>query len=201
MQPARNLDDTLKIYRALVLCCEETMESVNRAPVPFSRKFSEATETASQPTKDLRDFFRDFFDNRVTPRLREICFLDVVRTFEFMVFELVGHASGNIRKIVNDSTSTRHTKKPGFPFQVCASRFVKVKGEDVLNPGDIRALGDVKEILKGKIRQDLYDSLDGIVTYRNWLAHGGRSSKRPAYPGDVPDVVKVLKDVLTEIRG
>jgi len=199
MLPAKNLDDALKTYRTLVLCCEEAMEAVKRDPGPFSRKFSLATETTSQRTKDIRNFFKDFFGQKVTPALEQVCFLDVVRTFESMVFELVGDASGNIKRIVNDSARAKAGKRITFPFQSSADRFVKIKGEDVQNPGDIRYLSDVKDILNGKIPHELYDSLDAIIRYRNWLAHGNRSSERPEYPGDLPHVVKILNDVLREI--
>ena len=82
----KKLDDAFEIYRTLELCCREAMDSVMRNPDPFSRKFAEATGTTGQRKGDLRSFSQDFFTNQVTPTLLEICFLDVVRTFEFMVY-------------------------------------------------------------------------------------------------------------------
>jgi hypothetical protein len=198
MSPERNLDDALEIYRALILCRDEAMGSVRRDPGPFSRKFAEATNTARSLKGEPRDFFEKFFDTRVTPTLYEICFLDIVRIFEFMVFEMVKEASGKIKNILSDPKSP---KKAKFPFQSYADKFVKERVGDIRNPGDLRNLGDVKEILKGRLHQRLYGELDAIVTYRNWLAHGNRFSARPRYPGELQDVVKVLHDILTEIKG
>jgi hypothetical protein len=177
------------------------MDSVRRNPGPFSRKFADATGTTGQCKGDLRSFFEDLFANRVTRALLEICFLDVVRTFESMVFELIRDASGNIKSILTDPRSAKAGNKARFPFQSYADKFVKERGEDIRNPGDLRNLGDVKEILKGRLHGELYDELDAIVTYRNWLAHGNRFSERPRHPGNLQDVVKVLGDILTEIKG
>ncbi|MFH0822276.1 MAG: hypothetical protein V2B18_05950 [Pseudomonadota bacterium] len=197
MSPERNLDDALEIYRALILCRDEAMDCVRRDPGPFSRKFAEAVN-AGRPLKgEPRNFFETFFDMRVTPTLYEVCFLDIVRIFEFMVFEMVKEASGNIKNIVRDPRSAKKTK---FPFQSYADKFVKERGGDIHGPGDLRNLGDVKEILKGRLHQRLYDGLDAIVTYRNWLAHGNRFSGRPRHPGDLQDVVRLLNDILSEIK-
>lgn len=201
MSPERNLNDALEIYHALILCCDEAMDSVRRDPGPFSRKFAEATKTTGPLKGDLRDFFEKFFDKRVTSTLYEVCFLDTVRIFEFMLFEMVKEASGNIKDIVNDPESAKAVKRAKFPFQSYADKFVKERREDIHNAGDLRNLGDVKEILKGRLRQQLYVELDAIVTYRNWLAHGNRFSERPPHPGSLQDVVKVLYDILTEIKG
>ncbi len=121
--------------------------------------------------------------------------------FESMVYKLIGAASGNIKSILKDPKSAKAANKAKFPFQAFADKFVKERNEDIPNLGDLRNLGDVKGILKGRLHDSLYDELDAVITYRNWLAHGDRFSKRPGHPGDLPDVVKILQDVLSEIKG
>lgn len=201
MSPARNLDDALDLYRALLLCSEEAMHSIRRDPGPFSRKFAEVATTIGPVGKDARDFFGEFFDKRVTPILYEVCFLDMVRIFEHLVFEMVKEASGTIKSILSDPRSAKVAKKRAFPFQSYSDKFVKNRAEGLHSPGDMRNLGDVKEILRDRLHHELYHQLDAIVTYRNWLAHGNRFSERPLYPGNLEDVAKVLQDVLTEIKG
>ena len=92
--------------------------------------------------------------------------------------------------------------KDGCPFQPYAAGFIKKRWVDIQNPGDLRNLRDVKDILKdGGLDDELLARLEAIVNYRNWLAHGKRFSVIPDPPGDIPGVVEVLEEILTEIKG
>ena len=76
-----------------------------------------------------RKISRILFDNEVTPILYEMCFLDLIRVFERIVFEFVDNATGEIEKIINKS-------KEIYAFSSCAAKFVKSStNRDSKQPG------------------------------------------------------------------
>ncbi|MFA6223026.1 MAG: hypothetical protein WC647_12000 [Desulfomonilaceae bacterium] len=189
---SRELEDTLEIYRALRVCCTEAMELAKRNAWKNLAKKLEATskKTHGDAPYSKRDL-ENLFDNHVMPILDEVCFIDLVRVFERIVFELVDNASGEIKKTIKGS-------KANYPFYLCAEKFVKSSTER-----DIRNLGDIQEILKGGVSNSLYDDLGKIVKYRNWLAHGNRfkdKKDQAARPGEMDWVLDIFKEILTRIR-
>ncbi|MEW6350351.1 MAG: hypothetical protein AB1646_14890 [Thermodesulfobacteriota bacterium] len=127
----------------------------------------------------------------MTPAPEELCFIDLVRVFEGIVFDLVDNASGEIKKTIRAS-------KGKYPFSPSAEKFVKSsEGRDISN------LGHIQEILEGRLSRNLSEKLAAIVKYRNWLAHGNRfkdTNAQASLPGDRHQVLAILKDVLAGIR-
>lgn len=190
----RKLEKVLEIYQALKLSCEDPRESLKRGTWRnFADKLAKKTgRTAGDAPYGKKDL-EDLFDHGVTPILYEISFLDLVRVFEHIVFDLVDNASGKIEKIIRETKAT-------YPFRSCAAKFVKSSARR-----DISNLGHIQEILEGHLPADLDEKLDRIVKYRNWLAHGNRfnyDDKKdvPAPPGEIEEIVETLKEILSRIR-
>lgn len=190
----RRLDEVLEIYQALKLSCEVPRDSLKRGSWrKFADKLSEMTGKRLGDTPYSKKRFEDLFDNGVTPILYELSFLDLVRVFERIAFDLVDNASGSIKKILKESKKT-------YPFHLCAEKFVKS-----LTERDISNLGHIQTILEGHLSSDLNSRLDKIVKYRNWLAHGNRfifgdKKDRPAPPGEIEEVAETLNEILNRIR-
>jgi hypothetical protein len=184
----RDLKETLEIYNVLKACCSEVMEWVKRDPAKFASKLAQKTSRAPGDPSYSKKSLAELFDNTVTPTLDEVCFIDLVRVFERIVFDLVDNASGQIRRVIEKGS------KEKYPFHLYADKFVKVKETDIGN------LGDVQKILQGRIDRDLENKLTNIVKYRNWLAHGKRFADKPSWPGTIAEVLEILEEVLTKIR-
>jgi len=190
----RKLEKVLEIYQALKLSCEDPRKSLERSTWQnFADKLEKKTgKTVGDPHYSKRDL-EDLFDNWVTPVLYEISFLDLVRVFEHIVFDLVDNASGKIAKIIRESKET-------YPFSSCAPKFVKSSTKR-----DLSNLGHIQEILEGHLSPDLEKKLDKVVKYRNWLAHGNRfkyedKKDQPTPPGEIEEIAETLNEILSRIR-
>jgi hypothetical protein len=190
----RDLKDALELYSTLQLGCTKAAAAAECNPGKFAQEYAaNIGRTTGDRGSFTREFFQDLFDKTVAPILYEICFLDLVRVFEDVVFRLAGNACGKIRGIVAQAKTER------YPFKRYAENFVKAASGDIAD--DVHNLGDVKAILKGKLSDDLYQDLSKIVDYRNWLAHGNRFTKKPGWPGELSDVAETLERILTQISS
>jgi len=199
----RTLEDALKFYRTLTFCRDELMDLVKREPRHFSDRWRAATDMAGYKAKeDPGSVVEAFFTEQVTPSLFEVCFLDVVSTFESIVYAWIDNASGEFNNILSDAKFVKAAaKQDNFPFRSYAAGFIKKRWVDARNPGDLRNLGDVKEILKGGGLDDaLLARLEVIVNYRNWYAHGKRFAQPKGDLGKIEDVVEVLDEILMKIK-
>ena len=191
----RELEDAMIVYHALTLCCTRTMGSVKN-----SGAWSDfGKELAKRMAKDRpydKAFLEDLFDNRVTKVLEEICFIDLVRIFERIIFDSLDNASGEIKAVVKASRGR-------YPFYASADRFVKSSNipDEERHKGkhaDMTTLGHVQEILT-----DISPELSKIVKYRNFLAHGNRFKNRidrASSPGELHQILEILEEALGKIR-
>jgi len=190
----RELEKVLEIYQTLKLSCEAPRESLRRSTWRnFAEKLAIKTGKAVGDAPYGKKELEDLFDNGVTPILYETSFLDLIRVFEHIVFNLVDNASGKIGKIIKESDET-------YPFRSCAAKFVKSSTKR-----DISNLGHIQEILEGHLSPDLDKKLDKIVKFRNWLAHGNRfkyedEKDQRTPPGEIEEIADTLKEILSRIR-
>jgi|UniRef100_A0A7C4ARL4 hypothetical protein len=190
----RKLEKVLEIYHALKLSCKLPRDSIKRSSWQnFAHELAIKTGRTVGDVPYSKKELEDLFDNSVTPILYEISFLDLVRVFEHIVFDLVDNASGKIEKIIKES-------KEAYPFHRCAASFVKSPTKR-----DITNLGHIQEILAGHLTPDLDKKLDRIVKYRNWLAHGNRfkyedRKDQPTPPGEIEEIAEILEEILRRIR-
>lgn len=185
---SRDLRQALEIYFILQVCCDQARESISRNSTTVAEQFSELMSGWPGQPRYTNEDVDNLLATVVMPILDEICFVDLVRAFEQIIFRLVDNASGEIKAAI------KRGSKSEYPFRFVADRFIKQKQDDVRN------LGDVEKILKDKIHSDLQDKLTWIIKYRNWLAHGNRFSERLYCPGEIAEVVEILERVLEEIK-
>ncbi|MGO9569833.1 MAG: hypothetical protein ACLP5H_20055 [Desulfomonilaceae bacterium] len=194
MKKTRDLKEVLEIYYVLEVCCSDGMNSVKTNHRKLAAKLAEKAGKTYGDPEYTRESLKDLFD-KAAPTLYEVCFLDLVRVFEQIVFDLIDTASGEIRRAI------KRSRKEKYPFYLCAENFVKIVR--VREGGDISNLRDVEKILEGAISPDLQKKLANIVKYRNWLAHGKRfkdEKDQPPFPGEIPQVLEILEEVLARIR-
>ncbi len=194
-QRTRDLQEALEVYHILCVCCSEGMEAIKRDPGKFARKVAEKTGKAFGEARYTRKSLQDFFDQSITPMLNEMCFIDLVRVFEQIVFEFVDNASGAIKSAIKKGS------KEKYPFYLYAEKFVKGSERDIHNLGDVQKILEDRES-GDRNPSDLQKKLTNIVKYRNWLAHGNRFKKEgePSQPGDLLEIQEILQEVLAQIR-
>jgi len=112
-----------------------------------------------------------------------LCFLDVVTTFERIVFQRIDNALGEAGQILK-------TKYPGGarPFPLAAEKFLQDKEK--------MRLADAQQLLNAPIPQGLREDLREVVNERNRLAHGGRFVEPPAAAKSLDEIVRTLEDLL-----
>lgn len=134
-------------------------------------------------TKNRKKDEEEFFDD-IKSKLIEFCFLDIVSTFEKLVFKKLENGLGNARTIV------KKKYPPKDPFGICAASFIK-------NKDDIRYLGGLHHLLEGKLQKDLQTKLGEIIERRNQLAHGDRSGKETQLT--LAETVEILEAILDKV--
>lgn len=111
--------------------------------------------------------------------------LNLVSEFERVVFEKYKNSYGILKKIVGENAVR--------PFDFFKSR------ENFIND-KIEYLAGILNLLEGHISNDLFLKLKVIKDHRNYIAHGKRDSKPPAYEFKLDEMVKILDDVILEIE-
>ena len=166
--------------------CEDARDFACREPGKFMKKVvgRSGREIVGKKCRSARDFSQELFDD-LMPALYDACFIGVVGVFEKIVFDHLDNALTPMKMVME-------TGYQSGPFSFCAKSFVRGKDE-------IKNLGNVVQLLKGKIPADLEKDLTWIVDYRNRLAHGRRFGQDPAVPKDMQEVVETLERLLQEI--
>ena len=179
MAESAELRKSLNRYDDLKNIC---LHVQNRVRADNGGKFLQTVRLSilAEKTKNRRNDEAKFFDD-IKNKLREFCFLDIVSTFEKLVFKKLENALGNARTIVKEKY---HRKDP---FGDCVGSFVKYKE-------DIRYLGGLSHFLEGKLPKDLQTKLGEIIVYRNQLAHGESSGEATELTLD--ETVEILEAIL-----
>lgn len=115
--------------------------------------------------------------------LRDLFIVELVATFERVIFGLAGTAIGEFRRAV-DLVPER------TPFYEFRARFI-FTAESIGN------LGGMREILKDLCVN--FDRIRVIVEYRDWVAHGKRFARKPSI-SSVADAHDDLQVALHQIR-
>jgi len=186
MAENEELRRALDRYLAFQRFCNEARNLADREPGKFMNRFAKyvSGRHVGKKHKSPRDFCGELFDD-LMPALYEACFVHIVSVFEKVAFDHLDNAVGPMR----------NTMEAGYrsgPFFMVSKRFVKQKEE-------IKNLGGVTQLLKGKIPQNLEKDLIWVVDYRNRLAHGKHFGEEPREPKDMQEVVEILESVLEQI--
>lgn len=124
-----------------------------------------------------------FFDN-LQQDLIDSYFINIVATFESIIFSKIPKAVGDTRKIVKDNYDENG------PFGSVIGRFIKATN-------DFNNLSNIKELLRGKIPSCLFDVFDEIVNYRNRIAHGKRFGEETTL--NLEDLICNLDNIIQSI--
>ncbi len=173
--------DALETYICLKKICENARERASNPADKYAQRIS-LPLSGKKPGDRKREISRCF--GTLDFKIDELFFLDMVAYFEQIVFEKIGNASGQIRRIVRERYA-----KPS-PFHRISASFVK--GED-----DIHSLRNMHHLLENHIPKYLSEQLAAVIEHRNFIAHGGRIGKQSTH--SVEDVVRILNEILDYI--
>ncbi len=146
----------------------------------------------SKKTQD-EHLIDDYFDQLRT-EIEELYILNIITTFERMVFNKINNAYGVIKDIVTIEYNKRYSKKnKPVPLYHSAVSFIKDK-EDIHN------LSGVRKVLEKQISEELLEDLKEIIEYRNWLSHGKRRNIGKASTLNIDEIKEILMKIIDEIE-
>jgi hypothetical protein len=183
MAKTTDLDEAFNRYKCLVGICNNAQKRSCSNP---SSSFVTTIRLplAGQKSKNPRNEIAEYFDG-LSQKVFDFCFLDLVASFERIIFNTIGNASGEIKGIVRDKY-----KRPS-PFHMTAASFVK-KQEDIYN------LSGLKSLISEKLPKNNSEVLSEILEHRNWIAHGKRVGKQSTL--NINELYNSLKDILVFIH-
>lgn len=163
-EDAKILDPELKdCYENHLVLLNLLISAKQRVIADKSGNFSRAHGIPS-PDDKRKDVFRkkieSYFD-KLRNQVIDNAFVEMVATFERIVFTKIDNATGLTRKIVRE-----HYER-GNPFHIAIISFIKSSDE-------INRLSSLYNILHGRIPNDLSDRFEEIISYRNRVTHGRR---------------------------
>ena len=165
MSAKDKLDKIYKQYESLIIICESAKRNVKYG------NSSQLDIIVFKKEKKIRDkniFIDDYFDS-LKIKITELYTLDIIATFEQILFDIIDNTSGEIKSIVKNEYNRRYQKKDK-PIRLykSAASFIK-------NKEDIHNLSGAKKILENVIKDKLlFEDLKKIIEHRNWLSHGKR---------------------------
>ena len=170
-------------YICLIKICEYAQErATNKASgTDFIQRFALPLQQAKVTSKAFVQI-KEYFDEQLQQTIVDYALLDMVATFEKMLFLRIDNASGEIKRMV-----TEKYKAPA-PLAKMSAAFIK-------DQADVYNLAGVTALLEGKIPPRLVSQLAAIREHRNWLAHGKRSVGQPSTL-TIHEVYKILQEIL-----
>ncbi|MCD4692381.1 MAG: hypothetical protein K8R79_05675 [Calditrichales bacterium] len=178
-----DLSDCYNNYLIMLKIC---LMAKDRAVSDKSNKyiFSLGGKLLGNKTKTNRDKEIEIFFDNLQQDLIDSYFINIVATFEKIIFSKIPTAVGDTRKIVKDNYNEKG------PFGLVIGRFIKATN-------DFKNLSNIKELLRGKIPSDLFDVFDEIVNYRNRIAHGKRFGEETTL--NLEDLICNLDNIIQSV--
>jgi hypothetical protein len=176
------LKDSIETYQSLKVIClaAKKMASINPDKYVVDYKLPLKGKKDKNRKEDINKFF-----DKIQDKLLENFFLDLVASFERVIFIKLDNASGNMKKILKKEYPS------SLPFSRQSDNLVKDRDS-------IKNLNNIKDILKNKIPEGLQSELTEIIKYRDKLAHGKRFHEK-LKPTKLEDVLLTLENILDEI--
>lgn len=135
----------------------------------------------------------DYF-GQLYAEITELYILNIIATFERIVFQKIDNAYGEIRSIVTIEYDKRHSKKhKPAPLYHSAASFIKDKE-------DVHSLSGARKILENQITEESSEYLREIIEYRNWLSHGKRRNVGRASTLKIDEIKEILMKIIDEIE-
>jgi hypothetical protein len=119
--------------------------------------------------------------------------LNIITTFEKIIFSRIDNAYGEIKKIVSEEYRRRYLKKQFAPLHHSVNSFIK-------NKNDFYSLSGAKKVLKNPISEELFQDLTEIIEYRNYLSHGKRQDVGTASTFKIGEIKDILINIIELIE-
>ncbi len=132
-------------------------------------KIADKFKIASKNQKNQKKLIQKHFDKLKTD-IKEFYILNIITTFEKIIFKKIQHARGDIKKIIDKGYERRIKNNEKVYFHHSAKFFIK-------SDTDIFSLGGAIKLLENQIKskQQLFNDLKKIREHRDYLSHGKRS--------------------------
>ena len=195
MSAKETLEELFQLYEASKVICDDAKKKVIRGDTSFAiRIFPDSPKTKKMlQRRDKQDFIDEHFDT-LKRKIAEHYMLNIIATFERMVFARIDNAYGEIKNIVRDEYDKRRSRKDrATPLYHSATAFVKDRD-------DIRNLSGSRRILENQISQESSEELDKIIAHRNWLSHGKREDVGCDSNLNAEEVYEILIKLIDEIE-
>ncbi|MCP4349089.1 MAG: hypothetical protein GY795_26715 [Desulfobacterales bacterium] len=190
MGAKEGFEEVFETYDSLKEICNDVRKRILINPTSsFAKKLISPEKIKRKKKKE--DIVNDYFDS-LNQKITDHCVMDIIATFEEIVFDRIDNAYGDIKRIVTDEYKKRYSKKEPAPFYISASLFIK-------NRGDIYNLSGVKKLLENRISKELFEQLTEIIEHRNWLSHGKRRDVGSESTLNINDIYAILAEILDEI--
>ena len=178
--------DLLHVYNKhntlLTLCVKAKERAIADKTGKYLRELG--LDILGKKKKQREGTIKDYFDG-VQKDLEDNTILNLVATFEKLIFNNIPEAINNSKEILNTHYSNQ------APFSSSIKSFVK-------NTQDINAVSAIQGILSGHISTSLGNTLKEIIDYRNRIAHGKRFGKESRIT--ISETLEMLDEVL-EVVG
>lgn len=175
-------EDLLHVYNKyntlLTLCIKAKERAIADKTDKYLRELG--LDIVGKKKKQRDDMIKEYFD-RVQKDLEDNTILNLVATFEKLIFNNIPTAINNSKEILNTHYSNQD------PFSSSIKSFVK-------STQDINAVSAIQGILSGHISTSLGKNLKEIIDYRNRIAHGKRFGKESQIT--VSETLERLDEVL-----
>jgi hypothetical protein len=174
-------DELLQCYRNFVVLRNLCVSGRERALGDKSDNFlrHHKIPTAGLKKKDRKETIENYFDS-LQQQIFDNSFVDLVATFERIIFIKIGNSSGLLRRIVKENYSAQ------YPFSIAIEGFIK-------DSNTINRLSSIQKILDGGISNYLSEQLKNIIDYRNRITHGKR------FGSETTLTMKKTLEILNEI--
>jgi hypothetical protein len=179
--PAEINDELLQCYRNFVVLRNLCVSGRERALADKSDNFlrQHKIPAAGLKKKDRKETIENYFDS-LQQQIFDNSFVDLVATFERIIFIKIGNSSGLLRRIVKENYSAQ------YPFSIAIEGFIK-------DSNTINRLSSIQKILDGGISNYLSEQLKNIIDYRNRITHGKR------FGSETTLTMKKALEILNEI--
>ncbi|MDM8549970.1 hypothetical protein QUF72_07840 [Desulfobacterales bacterium HSG2] len=190
------LKEIFESYESLKEICDAAENRVKRGDRRFGEKLGVIPKSGK---KEKQKETEAYFDS-LCERIEEHYALELISTFEGLVFDRLGDTAGVIRRVVKSGYEKMRKNHKPTPLYHSASAFIKTRE-------DIRSLSGASNILGKQIKQiseELHEELEEIIDYRNWLSHGKNYGKRegikePGIKPEIEDIYNILIRIIEEV--
>lgn len=180
--PTEINDELLQCYSNFIVLRNLCISGKERALADKSDNFlrHHKIPAAGLKKKGRKETIENYFDS-LQQQIFDNSFVDLVATFERIIFIKIGNSSGLLRRIVKENYSAQ------YPFSIAIEGFIK-------DSNTINRLSSIQKILDGGISNYLSEHLKNVIDYRNRITHGKRFGSETTLT--MKKTLEILNEVL-----